>query len=413
MSFEMQPRTPEGRDFLERAEGVVPLLAERAAKADLEGRFLLENIDALREAGLLGALVPRELGGLGVSSVHDWAVGLTALARGDASIAIAINMHMGAGRALVQRWQAARASGEADQEASSAGILKAISAGQLVICATATEPGTDFLRPRTTATPDGAQVRIDGHKIFVTLSPAAQLFAMNVRIPGDGQPDRIGFAFVPASTPGLEPQDDWDALGMRASGSQSVKLTGCKIPANSVQVAGEWGKWSPGLLMGRTLANQTLLGAFLGIAEAAASLAVEAARTQTKTKSDGPIAALSGVQHRVGEMEILLASCRSALTSAGHALDRRLEEAGGKPLSLEAAHAAMADYQAAKWIVNQGAIQIVNQAMDIAGGSAFMTKSPLARLYRDVRAGPFMQPYSPTEAREYVGQVALGQLPEG
>ena len=73
----------------------------------------------------------------------------------------------------------------------------------------------------------------------------------------------------------------------------------------------------------------------------------------------------------------------------------------------------MADYQAAKWIVNQGAIEIVNQAMDIAGGGAFMTRNPLARLYRDVRAGPFMQPYSPTESREYVGQVALGMPPEG
>ena len=67
MSFEMQATTPEGRIFVGLAEGLIPLLAERAADADREGRFPMENIDALRGAGLLGALIPMELGGLGVT----------------------------------------------------------------------------------------------------------------------------------------------------------------------------------------------------------------------------------------------------------------------------------------------------------------------------------------------------------
>ena len=75
-------------------------------------------------------------------------------------------------------------------------------------------------------------------------------------------------------------------------------------------------------------------------------------------------------------------------------------------------HELMKDYQTAKWVVNRHAIEIISQAMDLSGGGGFMARNPLSRLYRDVRAGPFMQPYSPIDARDYAGKVLLGALPE-
>ena len=72
----------------------------------------------------------------------------------------------------------------------------------------------------------------------------------------------------------------------------------------------------------------------------------------------------------------------------------------------------MKDYQSVKWVVNRTAIDIVSKAMDLAGGRGYVSANSLTRLYRDVRAGPFMQPHSPVDAREYIGQVVLSRYPD-
>jgi alkylation response protein AidB-like acyl-CoA dehydrogenase len=178
-----------------------------------------------------------------------------------------------------------------------------------------------------------------------------------------------------------------------------------------VTVAGPWGHWTPGSLLSRTIGNLTLVAVFLGIAERARELAVAAARTDTKVKLGGALGLLPGVQHLLGEMDIELAAARAVLSVTARDLDAIL--ARDTPPTLEEGHAIMRDYQCAKWTVNQNAISIVSRAMDVVGGGAFTSQNELSRLYRDVRAGPFMQPFSPTELHSYVGQVAAGIPPEG
>ncbi len=412
--MQLEPKSEAGRRFIDVAEGHITSFRSGAAEHDREATFPMENYEALKKSRALAAFVPTELGGLGLESIRDWAIGIERFARGDASTAIALNMHLGISRTLARGLVAARSRGDNEGVARSEGMLRAIASGDLIICATATEPGTDFLRPNTRATPTEDGWSISGRKIFVTLSPAANLYALNLRIADpDGGSDRIGFAFIPVGTPGIEPQNDWDALGMRASGSQSIVLEDCRVPEGSIQLAGTWGEWNAGVLMGRTLGNVTLTGAFLGIAERAREIAVEGALRTTKPKHDGAIANASGVQQLLGEIDIDLAAARAILSEATAGIDLLLAKTGDESPSLEEAHECMRDYQCAKWVVNQNAIRIVSTAMDVCGGSAFMSGHELSRLYRDVRAGPFMQPFSPTEARQYVGQIALGRPPIG
>ena len=411
MTFELRPRTAQGRVVVAAAEKLIPTFVERAPAADAANELCRPNFDDLRTSGLAAAFVPEELGGLGLESIHDWIVAIATLARGDASTAIAITMQHGASRGMTAAYQAAKAELGADHQTTHnlAQPLRALVSGEMVVCATATEVGTDNLHPMTEAVRDGDGWRINGRKIFVTMSPIATHIATVIRI-RDDEGDTLAGVLLPMDSPGVEPQDDWDALGMRSSGSQSVVFNDVRVPLHAPRRFAPWGQWGVVNLESRATANTVLLGAFLGIAEAAHDLAVET--LQSRSRVGQPVSERPGVQHVAGEMTLELAQCRAVLGTLGVEMDAYLERHRDSPASFEEAHHLMRDYQLAKWTVNRGAIGVVSKAMDLLSGSGYTNTHPLARLYRDVRAGPFMQPFGATELREYVGQVTLGHYPE-
>lgn len=404
LSYRISPRTLEGRRVAATVGKLQALLASRAETADRDNAIQPENFRDMQRAGVAAAFVPEELGGMGLRSIHDWIVTIATLAHGDGSAAIAICMHLSATRGLAAVYRRSAAGSPARARAQ--GLLAAVARGEVLICSTATERGGDNLHPMTEAFACAEGWRIRGEKHFVTLSPVATHITTNVRL-RDDDGDHMVNLLLPMATPGIVPQNNWDALGMRGSGSQSIKFADCVAPADALRKIGPWGRWSTSVLVNRTLANAPLLGAFLGIAEAAFALALDGQTASAKA------AARPGVAHVLGEMEIKLATAQSILGKLGEKLDAFMEETdGGAAATYAMGHDILKDYQTAKWVVNRNAIEIVSQAMDLSGGGGYMAGNPLSRLYRDVRAGPFMQPHSPVDARDYLGRVLLGTPPE-
>ena len=270
MPMELRARTPEGAALVASAERLADDLAAGAAARDRDRSYPFEGIGALRRAGYFGAPVPEELGGLGVGSVHDAVIASGRLARGDASLAIGVNMHLVVVLNLARRWRMARAEGNARRERAFGGSLRAIASGDVVMAAAMSEPGQDLTRPATRAVRTDAGWRIDGHKIFCTMSPAATVLVTSVGFRGEDGGERYGYVEIPATAPGVTVNDDWDALGMRSSGSHSVTFDGVELPARALRGGFPAGELAP--YLERNLPSGLFhASASLGIAEAAFS----------------------------------------------------------------------------------------------------------------------------------------------
>ena len=411
MDLELQPTTDAGRAFVALAEEHARDAASVATKHDQEGSFPFETFEAMKATGFLAAPVPAEFGGGGLTSVFDLAVGLNRLARTDASTAIAANMHLTFGLITARLLRAAKEAEDDDAVTATTGFLTLLGSGSIAM-ANATEGGTDLLHPLTTVTEAAGGWAVNGHKIFGTLSPIADIFFVPARrLRPDGSYE-AGFALAFRGMDGLNIKDNWDALGMRASGSNDVLYEDCVVPPELYLSQGaDWGAHTIDNLIIATAGNIGLVAASLGIAEAAQEAALGAATTRRKAPSGRLIGERHGIQRLIGENDIDLTTCRALLEGVGRVIDEVVVDRPPADVGVDDLHQVNRQFQAAKAVVNRKAIEIVDRALTISGGAGFLTANPLSRMYRDVRAGPFMQPFSPVEVHEYVAKVAMGFEP--
>ena len=144
-------------------DALIEACGERAATYDRENRFFTEDFEALRAAGYLNVLVPRDLGGVGLS-VAEVCNEQARLAYRAPATALAINMHLywtGIARYL-------RECGDTSLE----WILHESVAGE-VFAAGHAEAGNDLPGMLSTARAERVDggYRIWGHKMFGSLSP--------------------------------------------------------------------------------------------------------------------------------------------------------------------------------------------------------------------------------------------------
>jgi alkylation response protein AidB-like acyl-CoA dehydrogenase len=400
MPIELTAHTDPGARLVAIAEELSSQLAARAAEHDRDGTYPFEAIAALKAAGYFAAPVPVDLGGLGVSSAHDLVVASSRLARGDASVAIGVNMHLVATLNMERRRQAAVAAGAERRALGFASSLGQIARDGVVLAAAISERGQDLTRPGTRATRTESGWRIDGRKLFCTMSPAATDLYVSVTYTDAHGVDRYAYAMVAIDTPGVVVHDDWDALGMRASGSNSISLEGVELPESGVR--GGFRAGDPLPYMERNLvAGLFHAAASLGIAESADAIARQSVARHINGEARSRM--------QVAENAIDLAASRGVLSRAAALIDHHHAANPALDDSAEELGALFAEAQAAKAFVNEAAARVVDRALALSGGSGYVNGSLLARAYRDVKAGSFMHPLGANRAYDYLGHVVLGE----
>lgn len=382
------PLTPRQREIVELAGSLAAEFAERAPEHDRDASFPFENYERMREAGYLGLTVPEELGGRG-ASLYELLLAQERLASGDASTALAVNMHVSPIGQLASLW---RASGDPKLEA----FLRDAAAGKVVYASMTAERGHSILMTSNTRAErvDGGY-RVSGDKIFGTESSICTQFTTMARYDDPGLGSRVLFFRLPRDVEGMTVKSSWDTMGMRGTQSNDFTLENVFVPEDAVfhsypvehfdaiMLKTVWG-W----------AMPSFGAVYLGIAVGAMEYVREQLRKRGKDSDPQ-------VQHLFAEMEVLLETARAVLYrhAAEMAEDALIRELGVQE--------GMARAVLAKHVACNHAQQIVDRALHALGGAGYYKRSPLERMYRDVRAGTIM-PYNNLEATDLFGKTSLG-----
>jgi acyl-CoA dehydrogenase len=189
--------------------------AAHAADVDRAARFPAETIDALKDAGLLGALVPRALGG-GGASLSEACAGVLALGRHCASSAMVLAMHHLQVACLARHGRSATLQG----------FLGDVARRQLLLASATTEAGIGGrLRESGCAVhAEGERFELEKQAPVVSYGAYADAILVTARRTPDSPPgDQVLVACVKPDVT-LEQVGEWDTLGLRGTCSPGFVL---------------------------------------------------------------------------------------------------------------------------------------------------------------------------------------------
>ncbi|BDG71331.1 acyl-CoA dehydrogenase family protein [Roseomonas fluvialis] len=367
-------------DWIALADQVGHEIAATTARHDEEDSFVEEGFRALKAAGFFKALVPAELGGRG-ADYRDICSAIRRLGTYCGSTALAFSMHSHLVAVPAWRWRHEKAPVE--------GLLKRVAAEDLILISSG---AADWLPSNGRAMKVEGGYRVTAKKIFASACQMGDLLVTSARHEdAAGGPEVLHFA-VPFKAEGVRRLDTWRVLGMRGTGSHDVVLEDVFVPDAAIVARREPGKWHMLYHHVFALAFPLVFAAYLGVAEGARARALEIARAKPKT---------SALVTATGRLE-------NAFMKAEIAHEQMIRIAETEAAGPERTSRA----GIAHTLTAQAAVETVERAMDVVGGSSFYRDLGLERAFRDVQGARFHQMQELPQL-ELSGRLALGMGIDG
>ncbi len=363
------------------------VLMPSAGQNDKAGRFPTEAVVALGESGLLGLMIPVDLGGLGLGP-RTLAAVIEALAETDASVAMVYLMHiLGTAAISASRPGATQAV---------APILEEISAGRHLSTLAFSEAGSrsHFWAPLSRAHRNGDGVRISAKKSWVTSAGHAQSYIVSSLAPEGTGPTDSTLYLVSAETRGLTVAGPWDGLGLRANASAPLTLDDCEVPSN-LQLTEDGTGFAAMLNVVLPLFNLGTSSVALGLCRAAVTGTtshLKSAKFEHLGQSLGE--SLPTLRAQLATMQIDTDGLAARIDDLIDHLEKPRETTMLRVLETKAA-------------AGDAAISVTSAAMRACGGAAFSKHLGIERLFRDAHAGAVMAPTGDV-LREFIGKALLG-----
>ena len=330
-----------------------------ADAVDQEPRFPFENIKRIAEQEWLGIPYPEQYGGAGADFL-TYILTIEELSRACATTGFIVEVNTSLACFPIYKF------GTEEQKQK---YLVPLCKGEILGSFALTEPGagTDVASATASAVLDGNEYVLNGTKMFISNAPVAGAFIVFAMTDKSKGSKGLSAFIVPKDTPGINPGEPLNKMGIRGALTSEVVLKDCRVPKENL--LGEEGQ-------GFKIAMMTLDGGRIGIAAQALGIAQAALDesihySKERVQFGKPISNLQAIQWMIADMVTDVEASRFLTYYAAWRYDQ------GLPYSKEAAMA--------KLKASETAVRHTDRAVQIHGGIGYIKGHKVERLYRDAK----------------------------